>query len=239
MPTDLLEKLVDDEDEPEDREERDDGNPIDQTPPVPEKKAEPVKLTVASDFVEGDTDRPKADENVSGPPPPTPEPPAPPKKRKGGRPSLPEDKLTMEGRRSRERRERMQANRLPPPSFGDLPGGAPNAPANHQPPPTPGARPINYRMNADVCFGMVTGAMTMMLSDEWQPSSSAEKEQVVDTLAKYMEHKKWDDLSPGWALAVVTTFYCLPRFSMPKTKEKLTKIMKKLKREEDDNVSRL
>lgn len=217
-------------------------NPVSGAPPVPEKTTA-VKPTVAADFVTIDQDRPKADDS---PPPLLPEieplKVTPTNPRGGGRPRTSNSKEAL---RDRERYARRKAQQIPPPSFYDLPAGGPGgaAPAGpapaHVPPPVPGVKLPNYKMNAEICFGMATGALSMMLSDEWQPQNETEKGQVVDALARYMEHKRWDDLSPGWALTVVTCFYVMPRLSMPKTKEKLSKLIKKLKREEEPNVSRL
>lgn len=192
-------------------------------PPVADRK--PATPTIAADFVATDTDRPRADESNDSILPPA-EAAAPAEKPKRGAPR--KDNPSAEALRSRARYARQQAERAAPPSFADLPGAKAKPGESPAPPPIPGAAPVDYKANAEAMFVLCAGAATMLLGPDWQPQNQAEKEQVVNVLAKYMEYKKWTDLSPGWALTVILAFYAMPRFSAPETKRRIGIALDKL-----------
>lgn len=75
---------------------------------------------------------------------------------------------------------------------------------------------------AGMTFDMSTGALALILGEEWQPKSKAERDFVVTAIANYYRATGTVDLPPGWTLAFVISAYSLPRMTEPKTKEKLT-----------------
>lgn len=74
---------------------------------------------------------------------------------------------------------------------------------------------------AGMTFDMSTGALALILGEEWNPKSKAERDFVVTAIANYYRATGTVDLPPGWTLAFVVSAYSLPRMTQPKTKEKL------------------
>lgn len=69
---------------------------------------------------------------------------------------------------------------------------------------------------------------TLVGGEEWQPVKNDEygvdeKNHLENAFSDYCETKNIDDFPPGIALTIAVSGYILPRFTMPKTKAKVTK----------------
>lgn len=56
--------------------------------------------------------------------------------------------------------------------------------------------------------------------EEWQPRNENEKPMLEEGFASYFESQQWTDLPPWLGLCACIGMYALPRFAMPKTKER-------------------
>jgi len=222
----------------------DDLIPPDPVPPDPPPVGSPSRVTgiSAADFVEMDHDRPKADENAEAGSAPAPLQTPPPGVTKNGKPIGRPKGAKGKPHRSKAQIEAFEkaraaaaaarANRPPPPSFSDLPpaaGGAAPGPAVS---PMAQEEPVNYRANAEGLLTIGTNLLAQALGDQWRVKDPNEEEMMVGSLAKYMEYKKWADLSPGWGLAMVLAMYAIPRAQDPATKAKLKEFAAQFKPKE-------
>lgn len=76
---------------------------------------------------------------------------------------------------------------------------------------------------------MMTGVAVMLGGDEWRPMKSKEhgideQASLEEAFADYFEAKEMDDIPPGLALTMVMLSYAAPRFAMPKTKSRVSKV---------------
>lgn len=101
------------------------------------------------------------------------------------------------------------------PNFDDLKQAAP-------PPSEPRPAPPQYRGLAEMGFQIFTGTMGNLFdAAEWQPESEAEKNFVVEAVAKYLESQQITE-PPPWAMALFAIgAYSVPRLGRPKTRAKL------------------
>lgn len=110
------------------------------------------------------------------------------------------------------------------PDFSDLPPNAANGESGG-PAIDGGATlepdPVNYQALGAITFDTSVGVLTMVFGPEWQPENSVERQQVVDSLARYFQVKGVSDIPPGVMLTIVCLTYSASRFRQPATSTKL------------------
>lgn len=98
----------------------------------------------------------------------------------------------------------------------NLPGGGGEGPSGNE-----------AKIAAARASGQGVANLFLMLSvgiggEEWQPREKPinEKEMLEQGFADYFQSQGWEDLPPGLALIACVGVYALPRFAMPRTKER-------------------
>lgn len=77
--------------------------------------------------------------------------------------------------------------------------------------------------NLVIMLGVVIGGQDFEpIVDE--KSGTDEKKNLETAFGQYFVHKNIDDIPPGIALSVAIVGYALPRFTMPKTKTRMSKV---------------
>jgi hypothetical protein len=82
-----------------------------------------------------------------------------------------------------------------------------------------------YQATGQASAHMLFMVGVMLGGEEWQPSDD-EKIYLTGAFVQYYEAKGIKDMPPGVVLATALLSYALPRFSQPKTKTKIQKLMK-------------
>jgi len=74
---------------------------------------------------------------------------------------------------------------------------------------------------AEMTFDLSTGLMCNFFGEEWKPKTPDERNFVVTALANYYKTTGVKEISPKMALIIAVSVYSLPRFSEPKTRDKM------------------
>lgn len=93
----------------------------------------------------------------------------------------------------------------------------------------PSSAEISARASGVVAARTLMTFGVMLGGDEWQPRKDDsvgldEAKQMEAAFSDYFIACGYTDIPPGWGLAIVMGAYAMPRFFMPKTKTRVTKI---------------
>lgn len=98
------------------------------------------------------------------------------------------------------------------------------------PPVNDSLDPIKRRAAATMYVGLLVGIPCNIFGDEWIPNEQLhERENMIVAFDEYIAATGNLDLPPGLTLALVVSGYAIPRFGMPKTREKIGSVIAYIK----------